>query len=243
MAPTYRHLIVLLVVVAVCWWVLIETSFSSNLSWMGDEKVTHFFKSFSIPANGRRAYCLESNAERFTGVRKFGLVAQVFVRIYDDDLSGFVRRDLLHWLTYMRYAGVEHVYLYDAWHHREEKLEDILHHAIGSRFVTYLNWHNHAVRYLNEKRRREKEEGGDIHMLHTQMVQIPSKEHCWSIFGHQFEWIMLLDIDEYPLVVGDEEEGFLQRFLKKNRPREKGFSAFLLSNYIMYGPRNRTKVI
>lgn len=78
---------------------------------------------------------------------------------------------LLLRLTYYRYAGVEHVYLYDCWSEEGEQLKDVLQPAVDSGFVTYTDWHDHEVEY---KRVLNYAPGA----LRLNFVFTPARKHC-----------------------------------------------------------------
>lgn len=78
--------------------------------------------------------------------KKYFLVSHVYVRIYPNDLAELSREDFRTWLLYMRYAGSEHIYVYDCYHTPDEQLRDFLQPAIDAGFVTYEDWSHVEVR-------------------------------------------------------------------------------------------------
>ena len=64
--------------------------------------------------------------------KPYFLTAVLLVRIYVKDLAQLTTREMRQWLYYLRYAGFEHVYVYDAFVYKEESQEQALKHLIDS---------------------------------------------------------------------------------------------------------------
>ena len=68
----------------------------------------------------------------------FFLSAVLVVRIYRSHIR-LSSRELVQWLQYLRYAGVEHVYVYDAYVGSESQ-KSVLNSFIVNGYVTYVDW-------------------------------------------------------------------------------------------------------
>lgn len=153
------------------------------------------------------------------------LVSHLYVRIYEEDKAQLRWKDLLHWLTYMKYAGVQHIYLYDCWHKESEILSQKLQSIIDTGYVTYVSWND-----------QERSLHGSSHM---DRVEIPARSHCLQYYGHEFIWMTHLDMDEYPFAENDTRPGFLQRFVEaKTALDPPDHTEYTLENFLMLGYRN-----
>ena len=132
------------------------------------------------------------------------LTAVLLVRIYVKDKAQLSSREMLQWLLYLRYAGVEHVYVYDAYVFANESQRDALGPLIDEEYVTYIDWHHRAYPY-------------SIHW-----TQISAYQDCIDKWGRNSTWQTAIDIDEYPFSPNDTKPGFLQRFV----------SSFNLSKFV-----------
>ena len=74
--------------------------------------------------------------------RPFFLVAALHVRLYDSDPAKLTVDDLLHWLAWHRYGGVEKVFVYDAHLRESERFggEPRIRAAARSGFLEYVDW-------------------------------------------------------------------------------------------------------
>ena len=106
------------------------------------------------------------------------LTAVVLLRIYKEDLANLTTREMKQWLEYLRYAGVEHVYLYDAFVTEDEAQKDKLEPFFRDKFITYVDWHEHNP--------------------HTLPMQTRGYQDCLDRFGSESTWQTAIDIDEYP---------------------------------------------
>ena len=123
------------------------------------------------------------------------LTAILKVRIYFTDKAKLSSREMIQWLQYLRYAGVEHVYVYDAYVHRNESQKSVLRPFIESGYVTYTNWSAYAWPYSTVK------------------TQVSAYQDCIDKYGNDSVQTAI-DIDEYPFNPVDTSHGFLQRFLR-----------------------------
>ncbi len=125
----------------------------------------------------------------------FYLTAVLLVRIYESDKANLTSREMLQWLEYLRYAGVEHVYVYDAWVHHEESQEPVLSTLINKGFVTYIDWHEHNPYTIAS-------------------TQVAAYQHCIDQYSNETTWQTAIDIDEYPFAPNDTKPGFFHRFVQ-----------------------------
>lgn len=88
------------------------------------------------------SYCLLQPVPppSLTEQNKFFIASVVYVRIYEKDLAELSRTDFWNWMQYMRYAGSEHIYLYDCYHEPAEQLLTLVQPLIDSGFLTYIDW-------------------------------------------------------------------------------------------------------
>ncbi|XP_033641611.1 uncharacterized protein LOC117301692 [Asterias rubens] len=147
------------------------------------------------------------------------LTAVLLVRIYEYDKAQLTTREMLQWLQYLAYAGVEHVYVYDAYLYKNESQNVSLNCFIKNGFVTYVDWsHRAKPKYTI---------GG---------TQVSAYQHCLDTYGKHSKWQTAIDIDEYPFAPNDKSPGFLTRYLKmisyKKGPRTSEIS---MQNYLYLG--------
>ena len=164
--------------------------------------------------------CL-SWTNRSTKRPPFFLTAIVLLRIYDSDKAKLTTREFKQWLEYVRYAGVEHVYVYDAYVANTESQRGILSRFFQDNFITYVDWH--------------------VHNPYTiQGTQVASYQHCIDNYGHEHTWQAAIDIDEYPFSPHDTEPGFLTRFVKQFSEKNPHVSEITMQNYLFLGkPQER----
>ena len=148
--------------------------------------------------------------------RKF-LAAALMVRIYAHDKAELKVAHLLQWIHFVRYAGVDHVYLYDAYQKDDEKLQT---HVSPFEFVTYHDWSEHGKPEFT-----------------LEGTQVTAYQHAIDNYGDAYVWHMALDIDEYPTSEADIEPDFLYRYLSK--VTDEGISEIVLPNYLLVGGMNR----
>ena len=149
------------------------------------------------------------------------LTAVFIARIYEKDLSEMTTAEIKQWLVYLRYAGVEHVYLYDLWYLPGESQREALDVFIREGFVTYTDWHKYNP-YVREK------------------SQLPAYQHCIDHFGKESEWQAAIDIDEYPFSSDDTDPGFMHRFVKKYSKEHSDISEITMQNYLYLGEKNKS---
>jgi len=121
------------------------------------------------------------------------LVAVVVFRFFSDDLLQYQITDLEDWASYLRYAGAEHVYLYD-----NCQLKSECQFLKNTSETTYLL---HPGAYMTGK----TTPGGQI-SAYSQFLDTFSHLHTHAFFG---------DLDEYPFSPIDTERNFLKRFIDR----------------------------
>lgn len=146
----------------------------------------------------------------------YNLTAVLLVRIYPPDLAGLTSREMLQWLHYLRYAGFQHVYVYDAYVYKSESQEDVLTSLIQSGYVTYIDWSAYNPYTI-------------------QGTQVAAYQDCLNRFGKDSKWQAAIDIDEYPFSPSDLEENFMERFLVKYSLNYPDVSEITMKNYLFLG--------
>eukprot|EP00117_Sycon_ciliatum_P038422 scpid31129/ scgid28554/ len=137
--------------------------------------------------------------------RMFLLTAVLLVRVYKADLAQLGVQEVLTWLDYLRYAGVGHVLLYDAYHEQSESLQSGVRQYQETGFLTYIDWSAHAKPYSIDG------------------TQVTAYQSAIQRYGCESHWQIAIDIDEYPFSPIDTKPGFLARYvakLKNSAPRE-----------------------
>lgn len=140
----------------------------------------------------------------------------LLVRIYKEDKANLTTKELKMWLQYLRYAGVEHVYVYDAWVHQNESQLNMLKDFQEDAFITYIDWHTHNPYTI----------GG---------TQVAAYRHCVDTFSHENQWQAAIDIDEYPFSPKDTSPGFLYRYLKDYSKFHPSVSELSMQNFLFLG--------
>lgn len=144
------------------------------------------------------------------------LTAVLLVRIYAHDKAKLTTKEMKMWLQYLRYAGVEHVYVYDAWVKESESQLGELEIFLSEGYVTYEDWHTHNPYTISG-------------------TQVASYQHCIDHYGHESQWQAAIDIDEYPFSPADISPGFLHRYMKDFSIFHKGISEVTMQNFLYLG--------
>lgn len=144
------------------------------------------------------------------------LTAVVSLRIRKESKSKTTTRELKHWLLYMRYIGVEHVYLYDAYLTPDECQKAYLTKFVSEGFVTYTDWHEHNPWSLDG-------------------TQVKAYQDCIDRFENQSQWQLAVDLDEYPFSPSDTKSGFLWRFVEDFKEKNPEASEITMNNYLFLG--------
>lgn len=150
------------------------------------------------------------------------MAAVLGVRLRDDDPAQLLSDDLKHWIWYYRYAGVDRIYVYDAWQDVKEKIVDL-----PEDMAVYRDWHQVAMSNLDSNGNRKR--------THISAVQAPAYQHCTRGLT-DVEWMIFTDMDEYPFLHNDTRPGFLARYLKAV---PDSISQVVMPNYLVEGPRLR----
>ena len=146
----------------------------------------------------------------------YNITAVLLVRIYREDLAGLTSREMLQWLQYLRYAGFQHVYVYDAYVFKSESQRDVLDSFIQSGYVTYVDWSRHNPYTISG-------------------TQVAAYQDCLNKFGSSSKWQAAIDIDEYPFSPSDLEQNFLERSLLKFSRQNPKIVQVTMKNYLFLG--------
>ncbi|KAL9981930.1 hypothetical protein ACROYT_G010696 [Oculina patagonica] len=158
------------------------------------------------------SWCNKAN----TGGHYF-LSAVLLVRIYSSDLAKLSTREMMQWLYYLKYAGFEHVYVYDAYVFRNESQKSSLDFLIKEDFVTYVDWSHKAYPYSVTR------------------TQESAYQHCFKKWGHHSKWQASIDIDEYPFCPQDTKPNFMQRFIANFSKQRPDVSQITMQNFLFLG--------
>ena len=145
------------------------------------------------------------------------LSAVLLVRIYSTDLAKLSTRELMQWLYYLKYAGFEHVYVYDAYVLKNESQRNALEFLIKEAFVTYVDWSHNAYPYS------------------VTGTQESAYQHCLDNWGNQSKWQASIDVDEYPFCPQDTKPDFMQRFIVNFSRQRPGVSHINMQNFLFLG--------
>lgn len=144
------------------------------------------------------------------------LTAVLLLRIYKEDKAKLTTRELKQWLQYMRYIGVEHVYLYDAFYSPEEAQVGHLEQFLRDKYVTYIDWHMHNPYTISG-------------------TQVSAYQHCIDNYGSESTWQMAVDIDEYPFVPLDQQPDSVVRFIRSFSSKNPRVSEISMQNFLFLG--------
>ena len=145
------------------------------------------------------------------------LTAVLLVRIYSWDLAQLTTRELVQWIQYLRYAGVEHIYVYDAYVHKNESQQQALSSLVSKGFVTYVDWHKHAYPYT------------------IKGTQVTAYQDCIDRWGNDTLWQMATDMDEYPFSSVDTKPNFMQHFVRNFSKMNPRVNEIHMANYLFLG--------
>ena len=147
------------------------------------------------------------------------LAAILLVRIYRGDKAGLTLGHVLQWMQFMRYAGVDHFYIYDAYEKKEEMLEAFFRYYP---YVTYIDWSAHTP----------------YEMFKT---QVSAYQHSIDTYGGSYTWHTAMDIDEYPTSETDMEPYFMRRFL--HTITDDTISEISMHNHLLLGGANQDETL
>jgi hypothetical protein len=140
------------------------------------------------------------------------LAAVLVFRVFDGDLLHFGPSEIDQWLAYMRFAGVERVYMYDNCVAESECQE------------RYRN-RTEAVTY-------NRHPGAYMTAPSTPGGQIRAYEHFCRHYGHGHTHAFFGDLDEYPFRPHDVGPAFLRRYVDAHRDEAQ----LLLHSFFFTGP-------
>lgn len=144
------------------------------------------------------------------------LTAVLLVRIYVTDKAKLTTKEMKEWLLYLRYAGVQHVYIYDAWVLEDESQLSTLKAYEDDGYITYIDWHTHNPYTISG-------------------TQVAAYQHCIDKFASENTWQAAIDIDEYPFSPRDTAPGFLYRYVKDFSDFHPQVSEITMQNYLYLG--------
>jgi hypothetical protein len=129
------------------------------------------------------------------------LFASIMVRIWASDAFGMTVQHLHDWLSYMAFAGVSEVRVYDHCLHPSECLW-LKAHAYAGLTIHHIPWH--AV---------------DTYRDAQLQAYADSIQHARRHRDAHRIWLMHLDVDEYPFSPIDAKPDFLLRYISQTDPR------------------------
>ena len=174
--------------------------------------------NFNSSNTSRSESCQSWCRNKENSSKPFFLTAVLLVRIYVSDLAQLTTRELRQWLYYLRYAGFEHVYVYDAFvPSKNESQAGALKPLIDEGFVTYVDWSHRAFPYSID---------GTQHSAY---------QDCTDRFGHESLWQSAIDIDEYPFSPTDQEPKFVQRAIARFSKQVTSASELTMQNFLFLG--------
>jgi hypothetical protein len=144
------------------------------------------------------------------------LTVVLLVRIYTADKAKLTTKEMKEWLLYLRYAGVEHVYVYDAWVLEGESQLSALKAFDDDGYITYIDWHKHNPYTISG-------------------TQVAAYQNCIDKFKHENTWQAAIDIDEYPFAPRDTAPGFLYRYVRDFSDYHPQVSEITMQNYLYLG--------
>ena len=157
------------------------------------------------------------NKYNLHGKQKLFLAAAFRVRIYKEDKAKWTIRELKQWFHYMFWAGVEHIFLCDHFMTESEILKNQLQLYIKSNVLTYIPW--------NVGR-------------HTLQNQVQCYQKIIDEYGKFTTWQIAVDMDEFPYVHNDTNEGFLARYLHQF---DENIAEISMPNFVLLGQGDRTR--
>ena len=138
------------------------------------------------------------------------------VRIYEKDKARLTSKELKSWLLYLRYIGIEHMYLYDAWMYKNESQLSTLQLFLDEGYITYTNWHSHTP-------------------YNTKKTMVAAYQDCIDHYKEESKWQVAIDIDEFPFSPTDTAPGFLQRFVERFSQQNPRASEISMQNFLYLG--------
>ena len=150
---------------------------------------------------------------------RYYLSAVLQIRIYNKDRARWTIKELKQWIHYILWTGVEHIYLCDHYRLLSEMLYSRLKTYIDLGLITYLPWH---------------------HIRMPMKAQVDCYQYMIDKYGYDSTWHIAIDMDEYPHVLNDTQEGCLVRYLNQ---LSYSVSELSLHNYLMLGQGDRRRTM
>ena len=144
------------------------------------------------------------------------LTAVLLVRIYEKDKAKLTTAEMKMWLQYLRYAGIEHVYIYDAFVYQNESQLPHLREFLKDGYVTYVDWHIHNPYTISG-------------------TQVTAYQNCIDLYKYESRWQAAIDIDEYPFSPVDQSPGFLKRYIQQYEMECPKVSEISMENFLFLG--------
>ena len=185
-----------------------QTAKTNNIDWSYKN-----VSNYTVPSDCQN-WCRQ---RKENSSKPFFLTAVLLVRVYVKDLAQLTTRELRQWIYYLRYAGFQHVYVYDAFVLKNESQAQALKPLIDEGFVTYTDWSHKAYPYSI---------AGTQHSAY---------QDCINRFGHETQWQAAIDIDEYPFSPADQQPLFAQRAIARFSEKEPDVSELTMQNYLFLG--------
>ena len=191
----------------------LNTTNNTFVSRISAKKENHNSSDKSLKDNCR-SWC---GGRTENSSKPYFLTAVLLVRIYVKDLAQLTTREMRQWLYYLRYAGFEHVYVYDAFVFKEESQVQALKLLIDEGFVTYVDWSHRAFPYS------------------ISGTQHSAYQDCIHKFGRESMWQAAIDIDEYPFSPTDQQPKFVQRKVASFSKAMPTASELTMQNFLFLG--------
>ena len=142
------------------------------------------------------------------------LCAVLLVRIYKSDKAQWSTYELDQWVAYMRYAGVNKFFVYDTYHYIDESLAAW---SSNKSRILYHDWSAYANPYGLQK------------------TQGSAYQNAIDVYADKCEWMIQMDMDEYPFSLVDKNPRFLQRLIQTLGPPSSDISELSLANFVFEG--------
>ena len=144
------------------------------------------------------------------------LTAVLLVRIYEEDKAKLTTAELKMWLLYLKYAGVQHVYIYDAFVFQNESQLPHLKKFLKEGYITYIDWHKYNPYTITG-------------------TQVKAYQQCIDDYRTQSKWQTAIDIDEYPFSPKDPHPGFFLRYMKQYEKAHPDVTELSMQNFLFLG--------
>jgi hypothetical protein len=173
--------------------------------------------SASAPSVSQRSSCPSDCLFPVKKEGPFKLVAFIHVRLYKKDKQKWTSVELVQWIQYMRWAGVEKLYLHDNYSDPEERQLALLQPLIDEGFLVYTDW-SHK------------------HPFDLDGTQMAAYRDAHAQLGQGAEWLLHFDMDEYPVdASGNATRNFLWQTFDAIRAERPRTGAILATNMVWVG--------